>query len=107
MRNVALLICASFVAGAASMSSAQVVPGPGYMVWQQGVNESAEWKRLGCSRDYASDAEKEDMIRRGECRNAGPAATRSPSKVLNDRSPARPSNSDAASTSRSDPQQRP
>lgn len=47
-------------------------PGAELMVWQQGVNANATWKQLGCPRAYESDADKEQMISRGQCLNANP-----------------------------------
>lgn len=79
MRVFHFVIFATMVIGQTSATVAQVVPGPGYMVWQQGMNGSAEWQRLGCPRAYASDDEKEEMIRRGECRNARSATMDRPS----------------------------
>jgi hypothetical protein len=89
MRAARSAIAVALVASAPSAASAQVVPAPGYMVWQQGVNQSAEWKRLGCPRDYESDAEKEAMISRGECENAPSAAE--PPSTDRDRAPHAPS----------------
>jgi hypothetical protein len=51
---------------------------PNPMVWQQGINSSANWQQLGCPHDYESDAEKERMIQRGLCKNVTPKPTRSP-----------------------------
>ena len=50
---------------------------PNPMVWQQGVNDSATWRQLGCPHDYSSDAEKAEMIRKGLCKNVKPQPVRS------------------------------
>jgi hypothetical protein len=46
------------VTSLSSAISAQVVPGPGYMVWQQGINDGAG---KVCGRAYSNDIEKEQL----------------------------------------------
>jgi hypothetical protein len=62
-----------------SMAFAQLAPPPppppNPMVWQQGINQTANWQRLGCPKDYANDLEKEHMIKSGQCRNVNADGT--------------------------------
>ena len=52
----------------AQVSAPATSPNP--MVWEQGINDNPQWRRLGCPHSYANDLEKAEMISKGLCTNA-------------------------------------